>query len=116
MNDPIDPEHYRRNGIELGDVFEAWQLGYWDGCAAKYIFRARYKGNRLQDLEKARRCLDKEIARLKRDEKQPIAPKPVNAEEAQRWPEVGAKVQRRWLFTFPKSKREFWRDWEPADE
>lgn len=67
--DPINPDHYKRNGIELGDVFEAWEMGYWDGCAAKYLFRAKYKGKRLEDLRKARRCLEKEIARLEREDK-----------------------------------------------
>lgn len=65
-SDPINPDHYNRNGIELGDVFDAWELGYWDGSAAKYLFRAKFKGRRLEDLRKAARCIEKEIARLER--------------------------------------------------
>ena len=74
MSDPINPPHYIRGGIELGDVFEAWELGYWDGCAAKYIFRAKYKGQRLQDIEKAIRCLQKEAARLQKAQAAALAP------------------------------------------
>jgi hypothetical protein len=57
------PTHYSRLNPEPGDVAREWELTFWLGDAVKYISRAGYKvGNDIiQDLEKARHCIDKEI-------------------------------------------------------
>lgn len=63
--DPVNhPWHYKVGGIETIDFIEAKKLGYHLGNAVKYISRADHKGNRLQDLEKAKWYIDREIARL----------------------------------------------------
>jgi hypothetical protein len=61
-NDPINhPAHYTHGGIEAIDVIEAWELNYKLGNVLKYISRAPFKENYLQDLKKARWYLDREI-------------------------------------------------------
>lgn len=57
------PEHYggKNNPYEAIKVIEAWGLGFSLGNTIKYISRAGKKGNRLQDLEKARWYLEREI-------------------------------------------------------
>ena len=61
--DPVNhPAHYKVGGIETIDFIEAKQLGYHLGNAVKYITRADHKGNRKQDLEKAKWYLERAIA------------------------------------------------------
>lgn len=58
------PAHYRADsGIEAIDVIEAWDLGFCLGNALKYICRAGMKGDAVEDLEKARWYIDREIQR-----------------------------------------------------
>lgn len=61
------PAHYGGvdNPYEAIKVIEAWALGFHLGNTVKYIARADSKGNRLEDLEKARWYLDREIARCR---------------------------------------------------
>lgn len=59
------PPHYQSNGMEVIDVIETFELGFNRGNAVKYVLRAGKKGSEVQDLEKARWYLDREIARLK---------------------------------------------------
>ena len=56
------PAHYKVGGIETIDFIEAKGLTYHLGNAVKYISRADHKGNRLQDLEKAKWYIDRAIA------------------------------------------------------
>jgi hypothetical protein len=58
------PAHYKVGGIETIDFIEAKNLGYHLGNAVKYISRADHKGRRIEDLEKAKWYLDREIKRL----------------------------------------------------
>ena len=63
--DPVNhPAHYKTGGIETIDFIEAKKLNYNLGNVVKYLTRADYKGNRKQDLEKARWYLDREIKSL----------------------------------------------------
>lgn len=57
------PEHYQGKGIEVIDIIEAFDLNFSLGNAIKYILRADKKGNRKQDLEKARFYLNREITK-----------------------------------------------------
>lgn len=65
------PRHYggKDNPYEAIKVIEAWHLGFCLGNTIKYISRAGKKTSSLllEDLEKARWYLDREIERL-RDE------------------------------------------------
>jgi hypothetical protein len=55
------PPHYTTGGIETIDFIEAKQLNYNLGNVVKYITRADHKGNRAEDLRKAKWYLEREI-------------------------------------------------------
>jgi hypothetical protein len=59
------PAHYTTGGIETIDFIEAKGLGYLLGNVVKYITRAEWKANYLEDLKKARWYLD---AAIKKEE------------------------------------------------
>jgi hypothetical protein len=62
MPDPVNhPAHYTTGGIETIDFIEAKGLGYNLGNVVKYITRADHKGNRVEDLRKAKWYLEREI-------------------------------------------------------
>ena len=58
------PPHYKVGGIEVIDFIEAKELNYRLGNVVKYISRADHKGNKVQDLMKARAYLTREIEKL----------------------------------------------------
>lgn len=58
------PPHYKVGGIETIDFIEAKQLGYHLGNVVKYVSRADHKGNKKQDLEKAKWYLERAIETL----------------------------------------------------
>lgn len=55
------PSHYTRGKTEVIDFIEDQQLPYHLGNVIKYIARAGYKGDKLEDLKKARWYLDRYI-------------------------------------------------------
>lgn len=56
------PQHYGGDTTyEAIKVIEAWNLGFCLGNTVKYIARAGKKGPSLEDLQKARWYLDREI-------------------------------------------------------
>lgn len=57
------PKHYNVGGIEVIDAIEAWKLGFNLGNVVKYVARADYKSNPLEDLKKAKWYLEREIER-----------------------------------------------------
>lgn len=61
------PNHYNIGGIEVIDFIESWDLKFSLGNAIKYIARAPYKNNELEDLKKARWYIDREIQRLEKN-------------------------------------------------
>lgn len=64
-DDPVNhPTHYNQGKFEVIEVINDWKLDFNLGNAIKYIARADHKGNKLQDLEKARFYLDHEIKKL----------------------------------------------------
>lgn len=58
------PPHYTVGGVETIDFIEAKGLNYHLGQVIKYVSRAGKKGDALQDLQKARWYLNREIARV----------------------------------------------------
>lgn len=56
------PPHYRAGGIETIDFIEAKGLNYHLGNVVKYVTRADLKGDRIENLKKAKWYLDREIA------------------------------------------------------
>lgn len=70
----VHPPHYNMyDGIEIIDLAE--QMNFNKGNAVKYVTRAEFKGKEIEDLEKARYYLKKEIKRLKRIEKKKLKKK-----------------------------------------
>jgi hypothetical protein len=66
VSDPVNsPDHYNRFGVQVIEITE--HLSFCIGNVVKYCARADFKGNKLQDLKKARWYLEREIARLERD-------------------------------------------------
>lgn len=60
MSDPINPDHYKFNGVEVIQLTE--QLGFLEGNVVKYVARAgRKQMDPLEDLRKARWYLDRLI-------------------------------------------------------
>lgn len=60
------PPHYKAGGIETIDFIEAKNLGYNLGNVVKYVSRADLKGNKLEDLQKAKWYLDRAISNLEK--------------------------------------------------
>ena len=60
-----NPSHYNKNGIEVIDVIEAYNLNFRLGNVIKYILRSDLKGNKKQDLEKALWYLEREVEKWK---------------------------------------------------
>lgn len=56
------PKHYQsKNGVEVIDVIEEFNLGFHLGNVIKYILRAGHKNDELEDLEKAKWYLERVI-------------------------------------------------------
>ena len=62
------PPHYNAGKIEAIGAIEDWDLGFHDGNALKYIARHKYKGNSVQDIEKAIWYLERHLNNLKKSE------------------------------------------------
>lgn len=63
------PAHYNHGRYEPIDVIEDWGLGFNLGNTVKYVSRAGYKGDDVEDLEKASWYLRREIDRRTRERK-----------------------------------------------
>lgn len=66
------PSHYNNSGIECLDAIQAatddgYQY-YLQGNIIKYLWRYRYKGKPVEDLQKARFYLDRLILVLKNEQ------------------------------------------------
>ena len=59
-----NPKHYTSHpsGVECIEITEHFNFNL--GNAIKYIWRAALKGKQLQDLQKAKWYIEREIARL----------------------------------------------------
>ena len=65
-NDAVNhPPHYTRGKIEVADFIADQQLNFDKGNAVKYICRAGFKNNEIEDLEKAIWYLNHELKMLK---------------------------------------------------
>jgi len=60
--DPVNhPAHYKVGGVETIDFIEAKGLNYHLGNVIKYITRADHKGDRVENLRKAKWYLEREL-------------------------------------------------------
>ena len=57
------PSHYNQ-GIETIEYIESWSMNFNTGNVIKYVTRAGYKNNQLEDLKKAMWYLQREIDRV----------------------------------------------------
>lgn len=62
------PEHYNKHpsGVECIDVVEHFNFNV--GNAVKYLWRVGLKGDHIQDLEKARWYINREIDKLRKEQ------------------------------------------------
>ena len=60
------PSHYNK-GIETIDYIESWNMDFNIGNVIKYVTRAGYKDNKLEDLEKAKWYLEREISKAEKN-------------------------------------------------
>ena len=58
------PSHYKVGGIETIDFIEAKSLDYHLGNVVKYISRAEYKDDKLENLKKAQWYLNRAVENL----------------------------------------------------
>lgn len=73
-NDPVNhPDHYNQiPGIECIDVTQ--HFTFCLGNVVKYVWRAEFAGNRLEDLLKARWYLEKEIDHALKSRRDALGP------------------------------------------
>lgn len=57
------PSHYNQ-GIETIEYIESWKMNFNIGNVVKYVTRAGYKENKLEDLYKALWYVTREIKRV----------------------------------------------------
>ena len=62
------PPHYTRGNIEVIDFIEDQQFDCHIGTAIRYLCRAGYKWNEIEDLEKAIWYINRKIQKLKKQE------------------------------------------------
>ena len=55
------PAHYNQGKFEVMDVIDDWGLNFALGNVVKYVARAPYKNNALEDLQKAKWYLEQEM-------------------------------------------------------
>lgn len=63
MDSVNNPEHYNIGDIEVIDFIDSWNLNFNLGNVIKYVSRCDYKGNKLEDLQKAIFYIEREINR-----------------------------------------------------
>ena len=63
--------HYNTGSIEVIDAIEAWELNFSLGSVVKYVARAGRKDREkhVEDLEKARYYIEREIKRQRKKNK-----------------------------------------------
>ena len=62
------PQYYKRGTIEVWDFIRDQELNYHLGNAIKYICRAGYKDDPIEDLKKAIHYLTNELEHVKRQD------------------------------------------------
>ena len=63
MDSVNNHEHYNIGDIEVIDFIDSWNLNFNLGNVIKYVARCDYKGNKLEDLQKAIFYIEREINR-----------------------------------------------------
>ena len=63
MDNVNSPNHYNVGDIEVIDFIDSWGLNFNLGNVIKYVARSDYKGNKIEDLQKAIYYIEREIKR-----------------------------------------------------
>lgn len=63
MDNVNSPNHYNVGDIEVIDFIDSWGLNFNLGNVIKYVVRSDYKGNKIEDLQKAIYYIEREIKR-----------------------------------------------------
>lgn len=63
MDNVNKPKHYNVGDIEVIDFIDSWGLNFNLGNVIKYVVRSDYKGNKIEDLQKAIYYIEREIKR-----------------------------------------------------
>ena len=63
------PNHYNQGKIEVIDFIEDWKLNFSAGNVIKYVVRAPYKEEKLEDLKKAMWYLQRLITEAEKEQK-----------------------------------------------
>ena len=63
MDNVNSPNHYNIGDIEVIDFIDSWGLNFNLGNVIKYVARSDYKGNKIEDLQKAIYYIEREIKR-----------------------------------------------------
>lgn len=61
-DEQVGGDHYAKRSIQVWDIAEAYDFDFVEGSALKYLLRHHDKGG-LEDLKKARHCIDRLIER-----------------------------------------------------
>lgn len=69
FNNISRPSHYAFSAYEPKDVIRTWGLNFNLGNVVKYVARAGRKGDKVEDLKKARQYLEFEIEALEKEGK-----------------------------------------------
>ena len=79
-NQSYGPQYYKRGNIEVWDFIRDQRLNYHLGNAIKYICRAGYKDDPVEDLKKAIHYLTNELEHVANDHSRhtPDIPKPAS--------------------------------------
>ena len=64
MSNVLHPKHYNV-GIETIDYIDSWDMNFNLGNVIKYVTRCDYKANGIEDLEKAKFYIEREIEKRK---------------------------------------------------
>ena len=65
MNDKVNsPSHYTKGSIEIIDFLEDQKLDFRLSNVIKYVCRCEHKGNKIEDLKKARWYIERVIKEL----------------------------------------------------
>jgi len=80
----IGGDHYKQMAVEPWDVVDSWpieqRIGYFRGCALKYVMRLGSKDAGAQEARKAAHYLEKLAETLEMD-----ASKPFTISEPEKW-------------------------------
>lgn len=92
----VHPAHYNSGKIEVWDFIVDQGLPYCLGDATKYICRAGKKDStkRVQDLEKAKQYIDREIRRINEEEAEIIVSQNIKAFDAEQTYENARRAMR----------------------